>query len=217
MRVVLGGFSCALLAASAACSVDATRQTNFERCLTNDRACDGSLLTAADEQRLFDLHRQQHFQDCLRGMRCNESVLSEQERREVHDAVAELNFEACLKGEASCRLSGLTDLQRTDVDAARQARNVELCVGGLTGCDENRLTSSQRIAARTAYLQRNFSGCMNTVGTMVRCNPEDLSKEQNELVRLRNLSANLYVCSRGIPGCDERMLTSEQHDLMKDR
>jgi hypothetical protein len=150
-------------------------------------------------------------------MRCNESVLSEQERREVRDAVAELNFEACLKGEASCRLSGLTDLQRTDVDAAVRARNFELCVGGLTGCDEGRLTSSQRIAVRTAYLQRNFSGCMNTVGTMVRCNPEDLSTEQSELVRLRNLSANLYVCSPGIPGCDERMLTSEQQGLMKDR
>ena len=37
------------------------------------------------------------------------------------------------------------------------------------------------------------------------------------LVRLRNLSANLYVCSSGIPGCDERMLTSEQRGLIKDR
>lgn len=206
-----------VLAACAACSVDATRQANFERCLANDRACDASLLTVADEQRLFDLHREQHFQDCLGGMRCNESVLSEQELREVHSAVAELNFDACLKGEASCRLPALTDLQRTEVDEAARARNLELCVGGLTGCDESALTPSQRMAARTAYLQRNFSGCMNTVGTLVRCNPEDLSKEQRELVRLRNLSANLYVCSSGIPGCDERMLTSEQHGLMKDR
>lgn len=217
MRVVLRGLSCALLAACAACSVDATRQSNFERCLSNDRACDASLLTVAEEQRLFDLHREQHFQDFLSGMRCNESVLSERELGEVHRAVAELNFEACLRGEASCRLPALTEPQRTEVDQAARTRNFELCVGGLTGCDESALTQSQLTAARTAYLQRNFSGCMNTVGTLVRCNPEDLSKEQRERVRLRNLSANLYVCSNGIPGCDERMLTSEQRNAIKDR
>jgi hypothetical protein len=214
---VLRAYCIVLVVACAACSTAATPLANFERCLADDRACDASVLTVAEQQRLFDLHREQHLQDCLSRMRCNESALSEQELREVRRAVADLNFGACMKGEASCQQPTLTDAQRAEAEEASRVRNFELCVGGLTGCDEFSLTPSQSAAARAAYLQRNFSGCMNTVGTLVRCNPQDLSKEQRELVRLRNLSANLYVCSSGIPGCDERMLTSEQRGLMKDR
>ena len=204
-----------LLFAFNACSTQIPRQTNFDRCLANDRACDASLLTATEQQRLFDIQSQQHFQDCLAWLRCNESLLSEQERRQVRKAVAQLNFEACLKGEATCQEQILTGAQRAEVDQANRVRNFEICLGGLTGCDEGTLTESQLVAAHEAYLQRNFSGCMNTVGTLVRCNPEDLSSEQRELVRKRNLTANLYVCSNGIPGCDERMRTPEQRTQIK--
>ena len=97
-----------LLFAFGACSTQSPRQTNFDRCLANDRACDASLLSATEQRRLFDIQSQQHFEDCLAWLRCNESLLSEQERRQVRKAVAQLNFEACLKGEATCQEQILT-------------------------------------------------------------------------------------------------------------
>jgi hypothetical protein len=87
-------------------------------------------------------------------------------------------------------------------------------MSGLTGCDESRLTEPERAAMREAYSQRNFSGCMNTVGTLVRCSPEDLSEAQRELVERRNRAANLYVCAHALIGCDETLLSEDQRKLL---
>jgi hypothetical protein len=59
-------------------------------------------------------------------------------------------------------------------------------------------------------LERNYLGCLHAVGTLVSCNPDDLSPEQRERVRRRNLAANLYACLYAIFGCDESLLTLEQ-------
>jgi len=139
-----------LLFAFGACSTHTPRQTNFDRCLANNRECDASRLSATEQQRLFDIQTQRHFQDCLAWLRCNQSLLSEQERRQVRTAVAQLNFEACLKGEATCQEQILSGTQRAEVGQAHRVRNFEICLGGLTGCDEGTLTEPQLAAAREA-------------------------------------------------------------------
>jgi hypothetical protein len=186
------------------------RDANFARCVANERDCDKSQLTVAEEQQVFELRSRQHLQDCLAGLRCNEASLTEEERSEVREAVARLNFAACLRGEAGCRDGTLTGEERLQVERAARLRNVELCLGGLTGCDETRLTQAELTAAREAYSQRNFAGCMNTVGTLVTCNLDDLSSEQRDLVTRRNLAVNAFLCSNSMFGCDQNLLSAEQ-------
>ena len=128
----------------------------------------------------------------------------------VRTAVSQLNFQACFRGEAACREEALTDEQRNEVQQADRLRNFEACLGGLTRCSEAMLSEAQLAEVRDAYAQRNFSGCMNTVGTLVGCNPDDLSAEQRDLVTRRNLAVNLFLCANAILGCDERLLTPEQ-------
>lgn len=209
-RVLAALLSGLFLLALGGCTTNAARKANFDRCLANERSCEASLLTAVEQQRLFDLKSQQHFQDCLAGLRCNAALLGEQEQRQVRMAVSQLNFKACLRGEAACREEALTDGQRVEVRQADRLRNFEACLGGLTGCNEAMLSEAQLAAVRDAYAQRNFSGCMNTVGTLVGCNPDDLSGEQRDLVKRRNLAVNLFLCANAILGCDERSLTPEQ-------
>jgi hypothetical protein len=199
-----------LALALAACGARTVRDANFNRCLANARDCDQSQLTPAEEQQVFELRSRQHLQDCLAGLRCNEASLSEQERSEVREAVARLNFAACLRGEAGCRGDTLTGEERLEVERAARLRNVELCLSGLTGCDQTRLTQAELTAAREAYAQRNFAGCMNAVGTLVSCNIGDLSSEQRDLVTRRNLAVNAFLCTNSMFGCDEDLLTAEQ-------
>lgn len=99
---------------------------------------------------------QQHFQDCLAGLRCNAALLGEQEQREVRLAVSQLNFKACLRGEAACREEALTDGQRVEVRQADRLRNFEACLGGLTGCNKAMLSEAQLAAVRDAYAQRKL-------------------------------------------------------------
>lgn len=207
---VLAATLSGLLLALGACTTNVARKANFDRCLANERSCDASLLTAGEQQGLFDLKSQQHFQDCLGGLRCNAALLSVQEQRQVRTTVSQLNFQACFRGEASCREEALTDEQRIEVRRADQLRNFEACLGGLTRCRETFLSEAQLAAVRHAYAQRNFSGCMNSVGTLVGCNPDDLSAEQAELVRRRNLAVNLFLCANAILGCNDTLLTPEQ-------
>jgi len=209
-RVLAALLSGLILFALGACTTNTARKANFDRCLANERSCEASLLTTSEQQRLFELKSQQHFQDCLAGLRCNTALLSEQEQRQVRLATSQLNFQACFRGEASCRVAMLTDEQGIDVQQADRLRNFEACLGGLTRCNEAMLSEAQLAAVRDAYAQRNFSGCMNTVGTLVGCNPDDLSAEQRELVRRRNLAVNLFLCVTAILGCNESLLTPEQ-------
>lgn len=207
LAVLLAGL---LLLALGACATTVARMANFDRCLANERSCEASLLTAGEQQRLFDLTSQQRFQDCLAGLRCNTALLSEQEQRQVRMAVSQLNFQGCFRGEAACREKALTDEQHIDVQQADGLRNFEACLGGLTRCNEAMLSEAQRSAVHDAYAQHNFSGCMNTVDTLVGCNPDDLSAERRDRVRRRNLAVNLFLCANAIPGCDESLLTPEQ-------
>jgi hypothetical protein len=163
-----------------------------------------------EQQRIADSQRQQHFQDCLSRQRCNEGSLSQQELRQVREAVARLNHEACLRAEAACDERLLTDAQRLGVEEAMRLRNKENCMAGLITCEEAALSTAELAQMRSAYAQRNFSGCMNTVGTLVQCNPEDLTGEQRELVRRRSLAANFFLCASAAFGCDARLLTDEQ-------
>lgn len=211
-------WACAVLVAASmltGCSADPSRQANLAHCLADDRDCDASLLTDEQRQQIDERQSARHFEDCLAGLRCNELTLSEEQRRQVRDAVAQINLQACLKGEAGCTRSSLTGTQLAAVEENDAARNLVRCMSGLTGCDESRLTDTERRAMREAYTQRNFSGCMNTVGTLVRCSPEDLSDAQRELVERRNRAANLYVCANALLGCDERLLTDDQRKLLQ--
>ena len=207
---VLVGWYAASSCLLSACAAITAEKANFDRCLANERSCDASLLTTGEQQRLFDLKSQQHFKDCLAGMRCNPAFLSEQEQQQVRMTVSQLNFQACIRGEAGCREKALTDEQRIEVWQADRLRNFEACLGGLTRCNETMLSQTQLASVREAYAQRNFSGCMNTVGTLVGCNPDDLSSEQRDLVTRRNLAVNLFLCVSAILGCDESLLTPEQ-------
>jgi hypothetical protein len=198
------------LLALSACAANNTGKTNYNRCLADERGCNEALLTDVEQQRLFELTSRQHFQDCLAGLRCNVALLREQERHQAQMAVAQLNFQACIRGEAACREEALSEEQRIQFQQADRLRNFEACLGGLTRCNEALLSDAQLAAVRDAYTQRNFSGCMNTVGTLVGCNHDDLSAEQRDLVRRRNLAVNLFLCASAILGCDERLLTPEQ-------
>jgi hypothetical protein len=210
VRILAALLSGLLLSALGACTANTARKADFDRCLANERSCDASLLTADEQQRLYELKSQQHFLDCMAGLRCNKALLSEQEQRQVRMAVSQVNFQACFRGEAACRVEMLSDEQRVEVQQADRLRNFEACLGGLTRCNEAMLSEAQLAAARDAYTQRNFSGCMNTVGTLVGCNPDDLSAEQRDLVRRRNLAVNFFLCANAILGCDESLLTPEQ-------
>jgi len=205
--LVLAGVSVLTLSA---CATSNTGKSNFNRCLADERGCNPALLTDVEQQRLFELTNRQHFQDCLAGLRCNMALLSEQERHQAQMAIAQLNFQTCIRGEAACREEALSEQQQVEFRQVDRLRNFEACLGGLTRCNEALLSGAQLAAVRDAYAQRNFSGCMNTVGTLVGCNHDDLSAEQRDLVRRRNLAVNLFLCASAILGCDERLLTPEQ-------
>ncbi len=215
MRYWISGYSEVCLAFTGvlllgACATPAERTSNFAICLANERACAESALSAQERQRIAEVHRQQHFQDCLARQRCNEMSLSKRELLQVREAVARLNTQACLRAEATCDARLLTEAQRTEVQEAMRQRNKESCLAGLIACKEDALSAEERAAVRVAYAERNFSGCMNTVGTLVQCNREDLTSEQLEMVRRRNLAANYFLCATGAFGCIENLLTEEQ-------
>ena len=212
-RITRAAWLGATLLALTACAADSSsRQGNLERCLADDPYCDASLLSAGEQQQVFEARSRQHLRDCLAGWRCNEAALTAEERQRVQASVALLNFGACLKGAANCRNDLLNDEERIEVERAAALRNVELCMSGLTACNEVALTDSQRAAAWQAYSDRNFAGCMNAVGTLVSCNRDDLSAEQNAQVDRRNLAVNLYVCTNSLLGCNPDLLTPEQRD-----
>ena len=202
----------ATLLALTACAADSSRRGNLERCLAGDLYCDASLLSAGEQQRVFEARSRQHLRDCLAGWRCNEATLTAEERQRVHASVAQLNFEACLKGEANCRNALLNDDERIEIERAAALRNVERCMSGLTACNEVALTDPQRVAAWQAYSERNFAGCMNAVGTLVSCNRDSLSAEQKAEVDRRNLAVNFYVCANALLGCNPDLLTPDQRD-----
>jgi len=190
-------------------------RSNFERCLADDYTCNSTLLTAEETERLIEARGPEHFLDCLAGRRCNESLLSEAELAQVRAATGQINFESCLRGEAVCSRENLSEGQRSEVAQAGNARNFMYCLSGLSACDRSTLTETQTAAAHSAYLQRNFAGCMNSVGTLLSCNPDDLSTEQRDLVRKRNLAVNLYVCSNALIGCVDELLTPQQRAELK--
>jgi hypothetical protein len=145
-----------LLALTACAADSSSRQGNLERCLADDPYCDASLLSASEQQRVFEARSRQHLRDCLAGSRCNEATLTAEERQRVEASVARLNFAACLKVEANCRNDLLDEeerieVERIEVERAAALRNVELCMSGLTACNELALTDPQRAAAWQAY------------------------------------------------------------------
>jgi len=192
------------------CSTAPAHKTNFQLCLEDDSTCNSALLTDEQTRQLVEVRRPQHFLDCLAGRRCHEAALDEREREQVRQAADQRNFKACLQGEADCRKDDLREGQREQVDLAGGARNFMYCVSGLSACDPAALTPEQARSAREAYLQRNFAGCMNSVGTLLRCNADDLSTEQRELVLRRNVAVNFYICSNALIGCNDALLTPEQ-------
>ena len=181
----------------------------------DDYACNSTLLTGRETEQLIEARGPQHFLDCLAGRRCNEARLSEAELVQVRRTVGHLNFEACLRGEATCNLQNLSSDQRSQVDQAGGVRNFMYCVSGLSACARSVLTDDQRAAAHDAYLQRNFAGCMNSVGTLLGCNLNDLSAGQRELVQQRNLEVNFYICSNALIGCVADLLTPEQRSALR--
>jgi hypothetical protein len=201
---------------SAGCSAPEER-TNFQHCLADDYRCNSALLGPEETQKLIEVRAPQHFLECLQGLRCNDAILSEPQLRQVRQARAQRNFEACLKGDADCRRDLLDDAQRAQVEQAGESRNFMYCVSGLSACDEAALTAEQQAAAREAYLQRNFSGCMNSVGTLLRCNSDDLSAEQRDLVHERNVAVNFWICSHALLGCDDALLTPDQRAAMQEK
>lgn len=184
----------------------------LQRCLANDRSCNPACLTPVERTRLLAVKRQEHLRDCLAGGRCNVSRLSPADRDRVQVALERQNVEACLRGEGACRQNWLTDPQREAVSRAASARNLEFCLSGMAACNPVPLSDDERARVREAYLQRNFMGCMNTVGTLVACDPDALSPAQREQVHRRNLAANEYVCMHALMGCNEALLTPEQRE-----
>jgi hypothetical protein len=146
-----GWLGVTLLALTACAADSSSRQGNLERCLADDPYCDASLLSASEQQRVFEARSRQHLRDCLAGSRCNEATLTAEERQRVEASVARLNFAACLKVEANCRNDLLDEEERIEVERAAALRNVELCMSGLTACNELALTDPQRAAAWQAY------------------------------------------------------------------
>jgi hypothetical protein len=197
-----------------ACAGPDLPRGQFERCLAGERSCDLTLLSAPEQERLFEVTSRLHLRDCLEGRRCNEALLDEPQLRQMRAAVAELNYRACLRGESDCRRSALNDLQGAAVEEAEGQRNFEWCMAGMTACDGARLTPAQARDVRNAYLERNFAGCMNTVGTLVKCNPADLTAEQLTRVKQRNLAINYVLCKDAIFGCDPALLTAEQRQVL---
>lgn len=210
----LAGFAFTALALSS-CAGTPEQRSNFEHCLVDDYACNSTLLTGRETEQLIEARGPQHFLDCLAGRRCNEARLSEAELVQVRRTVGHLNFEACLRGEATCNLQNLSSDQRSQVDQAGGVRNFMYCVSGLSACARSVLTDDQRAAAHDAYLQRNFAGCMNSVGTLLGCNLNDLSAGQRELVQQRNLEVNFYICSNALIGCVADLLTPEQRSALR--
>jgi hypothetical protein len=200
----------ALLVSLVGCAAQSGGASNYERCLANERSCDEPRLSAMEREHIAESRRKRHFQDCLARLRCNEGSLSEQELRQVRETVSRLNFEACLRGEAACDERLLEDAERTAVYEAMRIRNKGNCMAGLVTCEEYYLNDTELAQMRAAYAQRNFSGCMNTVGTLVQCNPEDLTDEQREQVKRRQLAANYFLCANAAFGCVESLLTEEQ-------
>lgn len=148
----------------------------------------------------------------MQRRRCNESFLTDDERGRVRAAVARLNYTSCLRGEAECDARLLDEDQAAEVAVQARQRNLEYCMGGMTLCDTSRLTEAEAAQAHEAYLVRNFSGCLNTVGTLVACNPGDLSEAQRDAVRQRNAAVNYFLCVSNAFGCDLSQLTPAQRE-----
>ena len=190
---------------------------NYEACLKGERTCDFAALSATQCQLIDQRVSQGHLQDCMERRRCNESLLTERELTDVRVSVARLNLTACERGEVDCDERLLTEPELTTVLALRRERNLDHCLSGLTECDESALSEAEKAAVHEAYLARNFHGCMNSVGTVLECNRDDLNDSQREQVRQRNVLVNEYLCRTNGFGCDPSQLTAEQRASWRPR
>ena len=196
----------------AACAGPAREHSNFDNCLAEKRSCLEARLSAAELAELLRMRNQQHFAECLAGRRCDEDALPTAQRQEVRRAVSLLNFQACQRGESDCRITALTEAEKRTVENAETARNRDRCLNGLSSCKRWALTPGELAAAREAALRRNYEACLNSVGTLLPCDPEKLTREQNERVQERRRSVNLYICANALMGCVEDWLTPEERD-----
>jgi hypothetical protein len=208
-------FGTALLAACASPHTANPDLANFQRCLQGDAWCDQQRLTEQQRMQIVEASAALHMQHCLEGRRCNRALLTAEEGAEVDAALAELNLQACLDGESGCGIDALTPAQREQAEANARRRNVERCLDDLPGCDPGALTDDERAAARARYLARNFAACQQSFAS--DCNLQDLDAVQAELVRVRQLEANLYLCTYALVGCVEDLLTSEQRATLRSR
>lgn len=183
---------------------------NYEACLRAERGCAPERLDEAQRARIEAIATAAHLEDCMNRRRCNESMLSDTERAQVRASVARLNLESCRRGEVECNERLLDEAQSEEVAELSRRRNLDHCLGGLTLCDPNRLTEAEAQAVHDAYLRRNFQGCMNAVGTLLECNPGDLTAEEMEAVRRRGQAAIEYLCDGNYFACDLTRLTAEQ-------
>lgn len=183
---------------------------NYEACLRAERVCVPDRLDAVQRARIERLAAAAHLEDCMQRRRCNESLLSDAERTRVRESVTRLNLESCRRGEVECDERLLDEAQVEEVTELARQRNLEHCLGGLTLCDPNRLTEAEAQAVHVAYLRRNFQGCLNAVGTLLECNPYDLTAEEMEAVRRRGQAAIEYLCDGNYFACDLTRLTAEQ-------
>jgi hypothetical protein len=201
-----------MTACLAGCAGGNPRPSNLENCLEDKRGCMESRLSLAEHETLIQVRHQRHFQECMEGRRCDLESLDAVQRRKVQEALSRFNYQACLRGESSCVFAGLSDEEKTKVAAAETARNLDRCVNGLASCKQWALSSIQLVAVREAYLHRNFAACLNGVGTLLRCNPDDLTTAQSIQVRERRLAVNIYICANALMGCVEDWLTPEQRE-----
>ena len=122
------------------------------------------------------------------------------------------NYQACLRGESGCVTAVLSDEERAKVDTTERTRNFDRCVSGLASCRRWSLSPTQLVVVREAYLHRNFAACLNSVGTLLHCSPDELTAAQSIQVRERKLAVNLYICANALMGCVEDWLNPEQRE-----
>lgn len=166
----------------AACAGPAREHSNFDNCLAENRSCMEARLSAAEMAELLRVRNRQHFAECLAGRRCDEDALPAAQRQEVRRAVSRYNFLACLRGDAHCRITALTEAEKRTIDYAETARNRDRCLNGLSSCKRWALTPGELAATREAALRRNYEACLNSVGTLLPCDLEKLTREQAERV-----------------------------------
>lgn len=206
LRILLAAVAIAApMAAAAARTGDSA---NLKRCLAGEAHCDTRRLSPQQRQAVFERARRNHLESCLAGRMCNRSALNPVEQARVRAAVAELNFRACMAGEAGCRFEDLAAGQRVEVERAASERNLERCLSGLTGCDEGPLDPGQLLEVRKRASERNYALCLQ--GAFVDCRLEELSAEQRARVERRRRDANLYLCTYSLVGCVPDLLTPEE-------